>query len=172
MIFKNFQQTSIHTSYYSCIIVEWGVASETSTHATVTLCCSFLPAASGSSGLGFGKFNMKKKVFATAKGSVFVTPWDQMQNHMQSHYHCLSATFQPICISHTYTCTHTLHVTLPHVLLNTHTTYIYMHTHNTYVCIHTLHSHVGEENYSRVVRLFVFPREPSPFQRASARKVC
>ena len=74
MIFNNFQQTAIHTSYHSCIIVEWGVASETSTHTTVTLCCSFLPAASGSSGLGFGKFNMKKKVFATAKGSVFVTP--------------------------------------------------------------------------------------------------
>ena len=49
----------------------------------VTLCCSFLPAASGSSGLGFGKFNMKKKVFATAKGSVVVIPSEHMCNHVQ-----------------------------------------------------------------------------------------
>lgn len=124
-----FQQTAIHTSYHSCIIVEWDMASKSSTHTTVTLCCSFLPAASGSSGLGFGKFNMKKKVFATAKGSVFVTPWDQMQNHMQSHYHYLSATFQPICISHIYTCTHTYvhHITtcaaiyIAHIHIHAHT---------------------------------------------------
>jgi len=31
-----------------------------------------LLAASGTSGLGFGKFNMKKKVFATAKGWVAI----------------------------------------------------------------------------------------------------
>ena len=40
-------------------------------------------------------------------------------------------------------------------------------------CMHTLHSHAGEENYSRAVRLFVFPLAPFPFQRASdGREVC
>lgn len=54
----------------------------------VTLCCSFFPAASGSSGLGFGKFNMKKKVFATAKGSVVVIPSEHMCNRVQRNDHC------------------------------------------------------------------------------------
>ena len=34
------------------------------------VCLLFSPVATGTSGLGFGKFNMKKKVFATAKGWV------------------------------------------------------------------------------------------------------
>ena len=139
MIFKNFSANCYSHKLLSYIIVEWDMASKSSTHTTVTLCCSFLPAASGSSGLGFGKFNMKKKVFATAKGSVFVTPWDQMQNHMQSHYHSLSATFQPICISHTYICTSHYHMCCYihiHIHIHAHTLHIYMDTHYTYTCTH------------------------------------
>ena len=86
-----------------------------------------------------------------------------------------------------YTHTTYTHATTQHVYVSIHMqttcTCMHMHahtqhmmctcTHTTYTCMHTLHSHTGEENYSRAVRLFVFPLEPFPFQRASdGREVC